>query len=141
MGIFSSIGRVLGGAVTGLVTGGPLGAVTGAVRGAIGGNRPQTSYAAPMALPGGMPTFSAPVTRSPGLTGALQRMVPGGATGYQVQGGFRRPGRRMNFGNARAAGRAIRRIKGARDLLKRIESQLPKVKVKGSSSSKRCGCK
>lgn len=34
--------------------------------------------------------------------------------------------RRMNFGNARAARRAIRRIKGVRRLLKSIEDQLPR---------------
>lgn len=143
MGIFSSIGRVLGGAVTGFVTGGPLGAVSGAVRGAVGGGSRAPAPSVPMAMPGGMPTFTAPVTRTPGLIGQIQRLAPGGATGYQVQygGGFRPKGRRMNFGNARAAGRAIRRIKGARDLLKRIESQLPRVKVKSASGGKRCGCK
>lgn len=33
--------------------------------------------------------------------------------------------RRMNYGNARAAKRAVRRIKGARKLLQSIEKQLP----------------
>lgn len=34
--------------------------------------------------------------------------------------------RRMNFGNARAARRAVRRIKGARKLLQDIEKQMPR---------------
>lgn len=37
--------------------------------------------------------------------------------------------RRMNFGNAKAARRAIRRIKGTRKLLQDIEKQLPRRTV------------
>lgn len=46
----------------------------------------------------------------------------------------------MNVMNPRAAGRAISRIKGARNLLKRIESGLPVRKAR-SAAGKRCGCK
>lgn len=38
--------------------------------------------------------------------------------------------RRMNYGNARAARRAIRRIKGARKLLQDIEKQMPRRAVR-----------
>lgn len=40
--------------------------------------------------------------------------------------GTGRRGKRMNVGNAKAARRAIRRIKGVRDMLKSIERELPK---------------
>lgn len=41
-------------------------------------------------------------------------------------GGAKRKYRRMNYGNVKAAKRAIRRIKGTRKLLQDIERQLPK---------------
>jgi len=43
--------------------------------------------------------------------------------------------RRMNFGNARAARRSVRRIKGARKLLKDIEKLMPKRTVRAARHS------
>jgi len=43
--------------------------------------------------------------------------------------------RRMNFGNARAARRSVRRIKGARKLLKDIERLMPKRTVRAARHS------
>ena len=43
--------------------------------------------------------------------------------------------RYMNYGNARAARRAVRRIKGARRLLQDIERQLPKRTVRSRAAS------
>ena len=145
--IFSVVGR----AIKGFATGGPLGAVAGAL------NRP-AAVARPAVLNlGGGPQ---PVLRTPGVTGALQRLVPGGATGYQVGGGggggscmkkdgtprrvrqdgkcWKRPS--MNVGNARAARRAIARIKGVRHMLQAIEREMPK-RPASSAKGKRCGCK
>lgn len=60
---------------------------------------------------------------TPGARGVAQRMVPGGETGFRPFGGG---GKRMNMGNAKAARRAIRRIKGVRNLLQSIEKELPR---------------
>jgi hypothetical protein len=55
----------------------------------------------------------------PGVGAAIQRLLPGGATGMYA-------GRRhMNVGNAKAARRAIRRITGVRKMLMSIERQMP----------------
>ncbi|MEJ2218868.1 MAG: hypothetical protein P8099_19970 [Gemmatimonadota bacterium] len=84
-GLFGTLGKIAGGAI-GLITGGPAGAVAGwSTGGAIGsalegGSKPKPA----VATPGFAPTTSYPVVGSPGVTGALQRLVPGGATGYQV---------------------------------------------------------
>lgn len=47
--------------------------------------------------------------------------------------------RRMNYGNARAAKRAIRRIKGVRKLLSDIERQLPRKTVRSRVPATRAG--
>lgn len=63
------------------------------------------------------------------LTGRVATGAAIGAAGAQLFDQFGNPvkrRRRMNFGNARAARRAIRRIKGVRRLLKSIEDQLPR---------------
>jgi hypothetical protein len=52
-------------------------------------------------------------------------MVGGGPYGVRMTGMGRRR-RRMNAGNAKAARRAIRRIKSVRHLLQTIEKQLPR---------------
>lgn len=53
----------------------------------------------------------------PGVTGAFQRAVPGGATGYMVA---RVGGRRMNVTNVKALRRAGRRVKGFLKLARRM---------------------
>lgn len=57
----------------------------------------------------------------PGITGTFERVLPFGRTGYMRKGGHR-----MNAGNAKAAHRAIRRIKSVRKLLQSIERELPR---------------
>lgn len=67
------------------------------------------------------------VLRNPVVRAAGSAAV-GAAAGMLVDD-FGRPirkRRRMNFGNAKAARRAIRRIKGTRKLLQSIERQLPR---------------
>lgn len=79
-------------------------------------------------MPGGMPTLSSAAQRpEPGLRGVVHRMVPGGSTGFLR-------GRRMNAGNAKAARRAIRRIKAVRSLLQSIEKELPRRPAARSSA-------
>jgi len=65
---------------------------------------------------------------------AAQILLPDGSTGacpsgwHPAKDGSGRcvRNRRMNFGNARAARRSVRRLKGARKLLKDIESMMPR---------------
>lgn len=77
------LGGLLGG-IGGFLTGGPVGAVAGAIGGFKGGgSQPQpqrTGFPAPPGFGGPMP-----VRPTPGLGGAVQRLLPGGRTGYEVQ--------------------------------------------------------
>lgn len=109
-GLFSSIGKALGGAAKGFITGGPFGAIRGA--GAALVKRPSVVPVAPGITMGG-----AMVVPTPGLIGAGQRFFPGGATGYE----FRRR-RRMNPLNIKALRRAMRRAKGFERQARRVGS-------------------
>jgi hypothetical protein len=118
-GIFGSIGKALGGVarVAGGLLPGPLGAVAGAVGGALAGR----SSAPALGLtggfsPGGPGRAQRPVS---GFRGFAERVLPGGRSGYTAAR------RRMNAGNAKAARRAIRRIKAVRHLLMSIEREMP----------------
>lgn len=153
-GLFGAIG----GAIKGVFTGGLPGALAGAVSGwKSTGASPSSMANAPrpgigpisMAAPGG----GTAVVRSPGLTGTLQRLVPGGATGYEVAAGpltrpagyranktsyFLKDGtyvekgtrwvkiRRRNPLNPRALDRALGRVKSA----KRLSKKLSKVTIR-----------
>lgn len=57
-----------------------------------------------------------------GAAGAYAGSRSGGGT--MIDGQYRKR-RRMNYANVKAANRAIRRIKGTRKLLQKIEKQLP----------------
>lgn len=83
-GFFGGLIGGIKGAATSLLTGGNP--ITGAVRGAVEGSgglpgrsRGRTQTPPPMPGRGAMP-----VTRTPGLRGTAQRLIPGGKTGYQV---------------------------------------------------------
>jgi len=87
MSYFGGSGRMAGdpgffgalkGAVGGLFTGGVSGAIGGAVRGF---SSPQRQTQSSIVQRG---QFTQPVTRTPGIRGAIQRGIPGGATGFQV---------------------------------------------------------
>jgi len=109
-GFLGSIGKAIGGAVKGFVTGGPLGAISGA--GAALVRRPNVVPIAPgLAVPGGR------VIPTPGLVGFGQRLLPGGATGYELH---RR--RRINPLNIKALRRAMRRAKGFERQARRVGS-------------------
>jgi len=120
-GFFGSVFRGIKGAVGGFVGGGPLGAIRGGISGLVGGggspgrqtpgSRLITSRARGLARPGGQ----VPV---PGFRGAVQRFIPGGATGFQDT--FGPPKRkRMNPANPKALRRAIRRQSGFVKLARR----------------------
>lgn len=110
-GLFGSIGKALGGAVKGFLGGGPLGAIQGAGAALI--KRPNVAPIVPgMHMPGG-----GMIVPAPGLIGAGQRFLPGGATGYE----FRRR-RRINPLNIKALRRAMRRAKGFERQARRVGS-------------------
>jgi len=149
MSIFSSIAKAIGGVATGFLAGGPVGALIG---GASAFLPTPKAAAAPSFTPAAFaatPVLSRvpPLLRSiPGLP-ALPRIpglpVPipgfGAAAGGACPAGFHLDkrtrsrcvrNRRMNPLNGRAAMRAIRRIKGARKMLQKIERQLPKTRTR-----------
>lgn len=121
LGTIRSVGRVALGAARFIPGVGTAATIAGTI---LGGGRiaprptvPALSFAGPGARPG------AP---RPGIGAAVQRFLPGGRTG-------RFASRRMNAGNAKAARRAIRRIKAVRHLLQSIERELPRRPAARSS--------
>jgi hypothetical protein len=120
-GIFSTIAKGIGGAVKGFVSGGPLGAIGGAISGVTGKGSATQTLALPPAfqIPSRVPTIvpsGGTIQPTSGLKGVVQRLVPGGASGYEVVG---RKRRRMNVTNDKALRRAIRRQQGFVKLAKR----------------------
>jgi len=100
-GIFSSIGRVLGGVarVAGGLLPGPVGTIARVAGGVLGG------AAVGRALTGAFPSPPGGQIPVPGITGFIQRTLPGGATGFMSAGR-----RRMNPMNVKALRRASRRL-------------------------------
>lgn len=111
-GFLGSIGKAIGGAVKGFVTGGPLGAITGA--GAALVKRPNVTPLPPGGL---MIPSGGSIVPTPGLVGFGQRLLPGGATGYEL-----RRRRRINPLNIKALRRAMRRAKGFERQARRVGS-------------------
>jgi hypothetical protein len=151
VGIFGSLLRVGVGVVRGAVGGGIPGAIVGGVAG-VAVQRAVTSIAPPVvANPFGQGQPRNAVVPVPGVTGAIQRFLPGGQTGYTTSRAMTKDGRmrrirkdgrpwsppHMNPMNPRAARRAITRIKGARKLLHRIEASLPKRRAEHHVGGKR----
>lgn len=110
-GLFSGIGKVLGG-VAKVAAGflpGPAGTIA----------RAGLDILAPKSRQ------PAPVIRTPGLTGLGQRLVPGGATGYEVDLAAAMGKRRtMNVANSRALRRALRRVAGFGKLARRARRDI-----------------
>jgi len=88
------------GAAKGFLTGGPVGGIAG--------------LAASFRRPTGG-TRTVPRIRTPGISGVLQRAIPGGRTGFQQP----HKRRRMNVTNDKALRRAIRRQAGFVKLAKK----------------------
>lgn len=105
-GFFGNLGGLFKRAVgvgVGLATGGPGGALAALTR----RGQPPRAFRPPAG--------QIPVIAKPGLIGAIQRGIPGGATGLIIDprtGQVRRRRRRINFGNPKALRRAIRRTDG-----------------------------
>lgn len=109
-GLFGFLGRTIIGGVKGLISGGPLGALTGAAAAALKRTPPvamQNPIGATLQPMGQLFPIHGPgdPRPKPGITGVVQRALPGGETGY-----FKR--RRMNVTNPKALRRAIRRARG-----------------------------
>ena len=159
MSIFSKLVGIAAPLVGGFF-GGPAGFAAGSAVGAAFQKAPKAPAAAPgfmTTMPvapgfgGGLPTSLVPIRgarlpalpRAPGLPPGLPVPVaPGGfgaGAGGACPAGFHLDkrtrsrcvrNRRMNPLNGRAATRAIRRIKGARKMLQKIERQLPKTRTR-----------
>ncbi len=91
------------------------GIVKGAVQGFTGAGQPPPRQQTPFFPPsrgGFTPPVRPPgrrITKVPGFRGGVERLLPGGRTGFEV---VRPRRRRMNVGNAKALRRAIRRTDG-----------------------------
>jgi len=112
-GLGSFLGKVAKGAL-GFATGGPMGAIA-----AIRSVSPAVTPAAPSRFQTPAPQV---IVQAPGIIPAIQRIVPGGATGLMVDpttGMVKRRRRRMNYANGRALTRANRRVDGFVRLAKR----------------------
>lgn len=78
--------RIIGGVVGGFkgaLRGGPAGIVGGAIGGFVGGGVPSVTACPPGFIPGPGGCVAA-VGRVPGVRGFVQRVIPGGATGFEV---------------------------------------------------------
>lgn len=134
--IFGWIKDRVVGAVGGFLSGGPAGAVSGALSGAFGKKKAAaiqpidvTQVSQPVLTYSSAPT----IEPTPGLAGTIQRLVPGGKSGYQLVPGQRR--RRMNVANAKALRRAIRREQGFVKLARRaLKGTGYKITSRGASS-------
>jgi len=149
MSIFSSVGNALKGALGGFVSSGgnPLGAIVGGAGALLGGSskvsgsRGVMPGSGQMSMLPSMSRIGAGVGTAARVGSSVLRRVPGGigtiatgvGAGMMLYDAFGNPvsrrRRRMNPMNARAARRAIRRIKGARKMLMQIERQLPKART------------
>lgn len=97
------------------------------------GARPRGSHAVPFAPPPIM-TGGRPLRPAPGLRAAVQRAVPGGATGMMY--GRKRPS--MNYTNPKALKRAMRRTDGFVKVAKRaLKGSKYQIVTRGASRSKR----
>jgi len=158
MSIFSKLAGVVVGAATGFAAGGPLGAVVGGASTLVASKAPQAPRAAPRPTVGpggggqrefltqaslGQPPALPVLSRVPQLgQGAIrpptrELAFSGGAcpVGFHLDKRTRSfcvRNRRMNPLNGKAANRAIRRIKGARKMLQKIERQLPRAKARAT---------
>jgi len=152
MSLFSKIISGIGRAATGFAAGGPVGALIGGASSFLPTPRaPSAALPAPSFVGGTVPSFTQvrgmPVPRIPQFPGrppaAPGVPIPfpsfGDAAGGACPAGFHLDkrtrskcvrNRRMNPLNGKAANRAIRRIKGARKMLQKIERQLPKAKAR-----------
>lgn len=148
--LFGAAAPIVGGFLGGPVGAAIGGAIGGAVNTASQANQIQraqsvaaSSFAAtgftapPITLNGMPPPVPVAQTLPPGMLANITGPVTGGAcpTGWHLDKRTRSRcvrNRRMNPLNGRAASRAIRRIKGARKMLQKIERSLPRAKARAT---------
>lgn len=129
-GIGSFLGGLAKGAL-GFITGGPVGAVAAVAPSLLGGS-------GGVPAPPSTPIPSSILKPTPGVSGIVQRAVPGGQSGYQLQGvprgyhvsktsGRVVKNRRRNFANGKALNRAIGRVAGFERMVKRSRKSLRKL--------------
>lgn len=95
-GLFGAIGGAIKGGISGLFRGGPVGAITGAAAGAATGWKGQPPAAQPSMVAGVIPPPQmgtvgqippgTQVIPKPGVVGTIERILPGGESGYVAQG-------------------------------------------------------
>lgn len=120
--------------VLGGIYGGPLGTAAGAAfASSLTGGR---GSAPTITLPGaGMVPMQSSLVVPPSVIKRGAEVAVGagaGVLGSMLFDDRKKKYRRMNYGNMKAARRAIRRIKGTRKMLKEIERQLPKQQCRRS---------
>lgn len=98
-GFLGNVGKTLGraalGGLSGLASGGPLGIAGGVVRAFQPKGVKPIRLSGPMGF-GGQPFQMPRGAPVPGVVGRIQRALPGGATGFQTNGGPPGPGYRLN---------------------------------------------
>jgi len=116
-----------------------IGGVAGAIEGVL---YPGTQQPAIIRTPTGTPPMRGmggplpTLEPVPGIKGGLERLVPGGATGYEIVLPAKK--RRMNIANPKALRRAIRREQGFVKLAKRaLKGTGHMVVTKGSRAPRR----
>lgn len=122
-GIFGFLGKAIGGVVKGAFASSPIGIAAGAI-----GKAAKPSATPPFTMPGGgggIPSqFIQQQVPTPGARGAIERFIPGGATGFQNVSKKRR---RMNVLNVKALRRSTRRLAGFQREAKKVEKELRKL--------------
>lgn len=135
---FFDVLKKVGKAAVGFVTGGPVGAIQAVLpqptpRQVMRGAQ-QAGPGTVFVPPGARGTGIIPV---PGITGAVQRTLPGGASGYMgIPRGYHLAkdgsgrvvrNRRTNYANPRALNRAVRRVEGFGRLVSRSKKSVRKA--------------
>lgn len=90
-------------------------------------------------VPQGMRNVPLPAlkpVKKPGVSGAIERLLPGGETGYVYAA---RRSRRMNVTNPRALRRAIRRVSGFGKIVQRIKRAVGRANTAVGNKARSAG--
>lgn len=122
-GLFGFLGKAVGSVAGTLLKGSPIGIAAGGLLGAI---RKQPTSTPPFTMPGGgvTSTFIQQQVPKPGVSGAIQRALPGGQTGFVT---VRKKRRRMDPLNVKALRRSTRRLSAFQREAKKVEKELRKL--------------
>jgi len=122
-GLFGFLGKAIGSVAKTAFGMSPVGIAAGAIAKAA-----KPSATPPFTMPGGgggIPSqFIQQQVPTPGVRGAAQRLIPGGATGFQAAPKKRR---RMNPLNVKALRRSTRRLSAFQREAKKVEKELRKL--------------